>query len=197
MIPLRLFPNFSKVLYLYSPFLPPIHTQSLWRLMHLINAEEYTPSIATAHEVRFIIDEHSDFLNAEREWIAEKFDITEEETDLYIFGLSIPPTLLLASDMVGWIANGKIAEILTPSDDEGLYDEVRKYITRHMESGSLLIDPESFEPMISAEPIYNLCAFEVFSDNFWYLVGMEASQYLYFSLARLFEDPLAQPGMNQ
>lgn len=195
MQPPRIFPSFNKVLYPYSPFLPPIDTQSLWRLMHLINTEGYTPSIAIAHEVRQIIDDHSDFLNAENEWISEKFDIREEETNLYIFGLFIPPTLLLASDMVGWIANGKIAEILTPSDDEGMFDEVRKYITRHMEQGSRLIDPESLEPMISADPIYAHCDFEVFSDNFWYLTGMQASKYLYSSLARLFDDPLSNlPG---
>ncbi len=85
--------------------------------MHLTGTEGYAPSIAVAHEVRFIIDEHPLFLNAERVWVAKKFDITEEETNLYIFGLFIPPTLLLAADMVGWIANSKIAESLTPPDD--------------------------------------------------------------------------------
>lgn len=185
----QLQPNFSKVLYPHSPFLPPIDTQSFFHLFHLTSIEGYFPSIAIAHEVRLIIDEHSDLLNIENEWIAEKFHITEEETNLYIFGLFIPPTLLLAADMVGWIANGKIAESLTPSDDDGLFNDVREYITRQMEQGSRLIDTDSLQPMVSAEPIYNHCAFEVFSDNFWYLAGMEASKYLYSSLAHLFEDP--------
>ena len=130
MLPPRIFPNYNQVLYPYSPFLPPLDTQSLWRLMHLTGSEGYAPSIALAHEVLQIMDEHCEFLDSQEDWIAEKFDITSEETDLYIFGLFIPPTLLLAANLVGWIANSKIAEALTPPDDEGRFDEVRAYINK-------------------------------------------------------------------
>lgn len=179
-------PNFNKVLYPDSPFLPPIKTQSLWHILHLTSIEGYHPNVAIAHEVRLITEDHCQFLDTQKDWIAEKFNISEDETNLYYLGLFIPPTLLLAADMVGWIPPEKILETLIFPKE--LFDGAREYISQHLSLASRLIDTDSLEPMISAEPIYYHCGLEVYSDNIWYLTGMEASNYLYSSLARLFGD---------
>lgn len=57
----------------------------------------------------------------------------------------------------------------------------------------MVINLDLYAPMASAEPIYEHCQFEIYSGNFWYQIGLEASQYVYKSLARLYDYPFLTP----
>ena len=187
-----MFPNYSKVLYPNSPFLPPLETDSLYRLLSLTSEAGFHPAIAVAHEVRFIVDEHGELLNTQTDWINEFFPIKEEETNFYYFGLFLPPTLLLAADMARFVPVEEALETLFPADEAGIFTDLRAYAERHLEPVNRLLDLRFPEPLVSAKPIYAHCQFEVYSDNFWYLAGLEASKYLYFNLSRLFDSPFVQ-----
>lgn len=186
-----MFPIYDKVLYQDSPFLPPIDTDSLYRLMALTSEAGFHPAIAVAHEVRFIVDEHGELLDTQSEWINKFFPIKEEETNFFYFGLFLPPTILLAADLAHFVPVEEALETLFPVDEEGVFTGLREYATRHLDPAIRLLDLDSPEPMLSAKPIYAHCQLEVYSDNFWYLAGLEASKYLFSSLARLFDSPTA------
>lgn len=186
-----MFLSSSQVLYPGSPFLPPIETQSLFRLMVLTSQKGYHPTLAVAHEIRYIVDEHCQFLDTQADWIAQNFPITDDETDTYYFGLFLPPTLILAADMARFLSVKETLDTLIPADDDHLFDDLRQYISRHLKSARQLLDLESHLPKVTFEGIYHHCAFEVYSDSFWYLTGLQASQYLYSNLARLFNPQFA------
>lgn len=186
-------PNFNKVFYPDSPFLVPPSTKSLWRLLYSSQALNQHPATAVAGEVRLTIDEHGAFLDTQHEWLTEKFGLSDEDSNDYYFGLFIPPTLIVAAGMYGWLGTEEILETLIPETEENFFDKVSVYVERHLKLASRLASFDLPEPMASAEPIYSHCLFEVYSTNYWYLVGLEASSQLYKSLSRLYDYPFLTP----
>lgn len=189
MLPPRLHLNFSKSLYPYSPFLLMIDTNSIWRLAQLISGEGHRTAVAIAYEIRYLSGFQNELLEHEFDWITEKFKVNDADLDQYFFGLITPPTLIIGADLVSILPLEEIVDSLFPPSDIETIVSLRSYASHQFTPARAMINHQSPDPMDTAAPIYQHCGFELFSESYWYFVGLEASKLAYQNLARLFQAP--------
>lgn len=178
--------SFDLVLYPDSPFLPQIQTENLWHVTHLVTNLYHHPAVAIAHEIRFLSDRQIKTIDEEIAWVSEKFHTDSEELDLYFFGLITPPSLIIAADRLRYLPPMETLDYLVPPIGEESIESLRSYLKAQFPKVRKMISASLPEPMLTAKPIYDHCSTEVFSEDFWYLVEVEASQRIYREVATLF-----------
>ena len=178
--------NYDSVLYQNSPFVPPVTIQSAFNIKALVQDDEYHPTVAIAKELRELFGEHLQFLEAQNDWLVEKFSVSQDELDDYYFGLLVPVTLMIAAELSRYNSTDNVLNIYFPISDEQFFIDLRDYGARHLPLVNDLLHLDSPNPMSSATPIYEHCGFEVFSMNYWYQVGLEAGERTFRQFAQLY-----------
>jgi hypothetical protein len=177
--------NFDLVLFPNSPFIPPVTIQAAYRIINLVQTEDYHPLIAISKEVRDVFGEHLQFLDSEMNWIVEKFGVSQEDLDDYSFGLLVPVTLIIAAEMARYNRLENVLNLYFPLSDEQFFVELRNYGHSQLTPVSELLNFDSPDPMVSATPVFDHCAFEVLSFGYWYQVGLEAGRRTFQQFAQL------------
>ncbi|KKS91579.1 MAG: hypothetical protein UW68_C0061G0002 [Candidatus Collierbacteria bacterium GW2011_GWB1_44_6] len=177
-------PNFSSVLYKDSPFLPIVDQKSDLRVFRLVVTGELYPAVAIAKEIRSISSIHTTFLRDQRDWLAEKFDIAEDNLLEYLFGLITPPTLIVGADLYSYRPPEEILSDLLPPPDSKILEELWGYLESHLATAYKLVNFTATSPITAADPVYRHCNFEIFSDQRWYLVGLRVSYHLFRRLSQ-------------
>jgi len=179
-------PNFDQVLFPDSPFVPPATIQSALNIHTLVQNDKYHPAIAIARELRDLFGEHIQFLDAQNEWLMEKFSIGQVEIDDYYFGLLVPVTLIIAAELSRYNHLSNVLDFYFPTSNDQFFIDLRNYGTRHIPLVRNLLHLGSPDPMFSAKPVYKHCGLEVFSFSQWYQVGLEAGQRTFKQFAKLY-----------
>lgn len=184
-------PNISSVFYRNSPFMPPIEINSAQTIIRDVMFEGAHPIIAIALEVLGVCNDHSRFLDTTFDWLSEKFNYSPTDADAYYYGMTIPLFLILSTaETAEDMPEESILDMYFVQTDDEYTLSAREYVKKHLGLAYRLVVPDELDPMLSAEPIYTHCNFDLFSDNFWYFVGLEASKRVYENYARIFQDPI-------
>ncbi len=187
--------NPHNVLYPDSPFIPKIEFYSLLKIIQSVNEFDLHPVAAIAHEVRLTGSLHSQFLNNHTEWILEKFNINEEGLDNFFFGLIIPSTFLVALDMIEDQTLDKTMNFLFPPTGDKVIDSVKNYVDKNIDNVYELLDLNQDDPFEAAKKLFDFCRLVVYSDDYWYLVGLEVGIAMFknFTELFLFEEIVDEP----
>jgi hypothetical protein len=179
--------SFSSILYKDSPFLPRISQESVNRVIFNM-VSGIPPVTAIAEEVGFIGTTQNLIHEDEFDWLEKTFKLDIQNLDNFMFGFITPPVLIIGAsyaEKYGYPAAIKV--VCPPSDDEILISHNR-FKAYHLPRASHLIQNRLYRhPLVSAEPIYELCKVEVYADDLYYSAGVEASKIHFASLSTIYD----------
>jgi len=178
-------PNFDKILYRDSPFVPPVTIESAYRILASVTVSGDHPAVAIAEELIDLFTAHNQFLEDQKDWIMDNFPVDEDGLNRFYFGLIMPPGLILAADMIEFFSEEETLDALFPQTDNLTINGLRKYAARQIPLVGKLLHREATNPMLSVDPIYERCTFDIMLDCPWYLLGLEAGKRTFQEFAKL------------
>jgi len=186
------FKNHS-LLYDDSPFLPKIDSVPINSITFNILIARINSAVAISHAIVNNGVTQNELHQQNADWIIETFKIKPLGLSMFLFGYTTPPTLIVGAHLLEKTDTKTVIKTICAESPDELIQNHNTYKARLLyQAHHLFNTSRDHDPVKSAEPIYKLCNFEIFSDDPLYLAGLEASQHNFELCAKLLGYPLTQ-----
>ena len=168
--------EFTDIIYPGSPFLPEITRENTLVVLQEILFRNRPPSVALSFELCTIAVDLNQYHSKDQIWLQETFKASLLDLDRFMFGYVIAPSLIIGSYLVDiWNIKEAIKRICPPGGDEFLM-KVNAYKNSHLISCSDTYRALKYDFKKGGLAIYDHCKKNPFSDNRFYLAGINSSR---------------------
>lgn len=117
-------------------------------------------------------------------WIANNFSVSVQNLEDFMYGFTTPPSLIVGGYTMEVYDVAKVIKMFCPHTDDPTVIEHNRYKVYHLHTANRLLKNTSHRhPINVSRPIYDLCQTQVYKDDSFYLLGIEASRRHFISLS--------------
>lgn len=177
-------PKFSHILFQDSPFISSIDLKSCQEIMENINHGVH-PAVIISLILVGNMAATIDLINTESEWLKTSFRATEEDLDFFCLGLLTVPQLMFGTHLIQTLGVKSAVTNISMAASTPRIMRHNVYKAEHLPIVNWFYQPFVFDPKVTADPMYEHCRTQPFSNNIWFLAGIEASYLLFHEYAKL------------
>jgi len=177
--------DYSDLLYRDSPFYPFVSTRNLLNVNRDIDVNHRPLIVAVSFELLSIALDFNQIHIQNLEWILESFKAKVEDVDIFTFGYTMAPSLIIGSfiSAVSGVPEG-LKRICPPGTDNFLL-RLNGYKVSHLPDVYAIFISTMKDPKLCGYKIFQFCFDKPFSDNRYYLAGLTAAKRHFLSLVSL------------
>lgn len=167
----------SNLLYQDSPFLPIVHDDDILEIIQNIKQKRVSPLAAIATQSANIGIALNTLHENEIEWIKSNFHCYEKNISLFFFGFSVPAQLILSGLHMGTANSKEVIANLTPKTNNPIRSQLSVHLISLLHDAYYItLNTPIDRPETAIEPIIKCCLKKPFSNDEFYLAGIESSQ---------------------
>ena len=175
----------QSIVYDGSPFVPAVYPDTLKRITDHINKRKIAPSAAIAAEVALAGIALNDLHKRDYEWLVYQFQLEVLNLSHFLFGFTTPPALILGSHLLMSRTYAETFAILSPHTTDPLVISLNQHKANLIfETHPAYLSMTRKTPEAICGVIWDICEKNPFSQDVYYLAGLESSRRLFTGYAQ-------------
>ncbi len=167
---------YPDILYTDSPFLPPILQDDVVEMTANITQKQIILIDSAVQQTAFIGHALNILHEKEMVWITKSFNCTSEEVLLFYIGFSTPLQMVLSALQMDVARIQTVIKNLTPSGQSALMTKHNLHKVHMLyEAYYIVTNQKNTNPIDLVERIQTMCLKKPFSQNKYYLSGIQSA----------------------